>query len=387
MPAEILYCISQSEIKTPYTFHLTNIKVYSFEEALYHSYNYWIESFEDFISDEFIEWVRDVLGEKYLASKISNLKTIESSSDRLLAFLSLTDYYDRAQLAALRVELKEWEHRLEWERLKDMGDYLFKKGDAEKAFIYYKKALSYGDNIKVLNNAGICLMHTQNFAEAAAFLKRAYEIDKENFSVLINYAESLILSGNFEKAFVYLNKAGRISDNSIVNFLYGRLCFESNNPSEAINYYKMAAEAEYKPEYYYSLSKAYVKLRKYKEALDVLENIKEKDADFYINQANIHAVFTDYGAAVKSLEKAIVFGNKDNCELWVLLAKYHRHNYELTKASGAITKALNLDKNNKRALLEHAKIKKAQGKTRDYQLVLGDILSAFKKDYRRIHNI
>ncbi len=149
----------------------------------------------------------------------------------------------------------------------------------------------------------------------------------------------------------------------------------------------MAAEAEYKPEYYYSLSKAYVKLRKYKEALDVLENIKEKDADFYINQANIHAVFTDYGAAVKSLEKAIVFGNKDNCEHWVLLAKYHRHNYELTKASGAITKALNLDKNNKRALLEHAKIKKAQGKTRDYQLVLGDILSAFKKDYRRIHNI
>lgn len=383
MPAQILLCINQNEILEPYIFSLTNIKVYSFEEALYHSYHYWQESFEDFLSEKFLYWVKNILGQKQLAKDINALSKIEGASDRFMGFLSLTEYFDRAQLAVLQVELKAWEQQLEWERLKDMGDHLIKRNEPEKAYQYYKKALRYGENIKVLNNLGICLMYLENYGEAATYLKKAYEKDKSDFDILINYAEALILSGDFEGAFKYLKKAERDGEKDIVFYLYGRLCYKNKNYSEAVNYYQKALELGYNENYYYNIAKAYIQLRKYNEALEVIEAIKKKDAEYYINQGQIHGAFGDYGAAVKCVEKAIVHGYKDNCALWTILAKYHRLNYDLFKAEGAITKALNINANDKHALLEQARIKKGQGKTKDYQLILSDVLNYIKKDYRK----
>ncbi|MDL2248141.1 hypothetical protein LJB89_00390 [Tyzzerella sp. OttesenSCG-928-J15] len=384
--SRIMLCINQNDIETPYKFSMTGIEVYSFEEALYHTYNYWKESLEDYLSNEFVDWVKNTLDQKYLATRITELRSISSQSERLIKFLSLNEYYDGAALAAIKAEINVWEQQLEWERLKDMGDIFMNKGEPQKAHHYYKKALASGENIKLLNNMGVCLMEMELFDEAAGYLEKAYKLDKDNFNVLINYIESLIYKSDFEAAFKYLRKAERGGEKAVVSYLYGRLCQKSNNLNEALKHYEKAASLEYDPFYYYMLAECYVKLRKYNKALETLEFIKEKDRDFYIFQAEIYAAFEDYSAAVKCMEKAVVFGDRKSPNLWAILAKYHRLNYNMERAERAALTALNMDKDNRLARLEMARIKKSQGKTRDYQKSLNTVLESFKKEYRDIVN-
>ena len=59
--------------------------------------------------------------------------------------------------------------------------------------------------------------------------------------------------------------------------------------------------------------------------------------------------------------------------------------YDLNMAEKAILKALGIDSESKEVNLEYAKIKKAQGKLRDYQVILDKILNSFKKEYRQIY--
>jgi Tfp pilus assembly protein PilF len=81
------------------------------------------------------------------------------------------------------------------------------------------------------------------------------------------------------------------------------------------------------------------------------------------------------------MQKALIT-NKNSIDLWIRLAEYYRLNYDLQKATGAITKALELSKKNPRANLENARIKKALGKIKDYQVILNSVLVGFKEKYR-----
>ena len=380
----IMICVNQNDNNIPYKFAMTGMEVYTFEEALYHTFTYWKESMEDFSSPEFISWVKNTLDLKYIASQIAELKKLDSAGGRLLGFLSLTQYYNEETLAALKAEMSIWEARLEWERLKDMGDMFMEKGEAQKAHNYYKRALMSGEDIKLLNNMGVCLMRLEMFDIAVEFLSRAYEMDKNDFNILINYAEGLIYKGDFELAFTYLRKAERDGEKAVVSYLYGKLCQENNNLTEALSHYERAAALEYDPFYYYTLAGVYTKIRKFNKALEVLENIKNKDRAFYIHQAEIYASFEDYAAAVKCMEKAVVYGERNNSNLWAILAKYHRLNYDMDRAARAAFTALNIDANNKLARLEMARIKKAQGKLKDYQKSLSQVLDTFKHEYRNI---
>ncbi|MDR2898956.1 MAG: tetratricopeptide repeat protein [Clostridiales bacterium] len=378
----LLLSVNQNDNLIPYKFSITGLSVYTFEQALYHVYNYWKESLDDFLAPAFALWVKDALEQKYLSTCVSDLNTLENTGEKLLKFLSLTDYYDGAALAALKMEIDDWEKQLEWERLKEMGDYMMKRNEAPKAHQYYKKALAFGDNVRILNNMGICLMEMEIYDEAAGYLEKAYELDKNDFDIIINYSEALILSRDFERAFKMLRKAEKFGDRPVINYLYGKLCQESNNMAEAMNYYKKAALAEYDPIYYYALSNVYTKTRQFNKALDTLDYIKEKDKVFYINQAEVYSAFEDYASAVKCMEQAVIFSERDNPNLWAMLSKYHRLNLDLKKAEGAASKALSLDSENRLARLELARIKKAQGKTKDYQEGLSRIMESFKREYR-----
>jgi thioredoxin-like negative regulator of GroEL len=53
-------------------------------------------------------------------------------------------------------------------------------------------------------------------------------------------------------------------------------------------------------------------------------------------------------------------------------------------ADMAIARALAISPENERARLESARIKKALGKTRDYQGILNQILKGFKQSYREV---
>ena len=382
--SSILLCLNQNDNDIAYKFNMTGIKVYTFEEALYHCFNYWKESVDDFLSPEFISWVKESLDQKYIATKIAELKSIEGSSEQLLKFLSLTDYFDEKAITQLKSEMSLWETRLEWERLKDMGDLFMERDEPQKAHNYYKKALLSGEDIKLLNNMGVCLMQLEIFDCAVDFLSRAYAMDKNDFNILINYAEALIYKGDFELAFKYLRKAERDGEKAVVSYLYGRLCQENNNLTEALSHYERAAELESDSFYCYTLAGIYTKLRKFNKALDVLNNITDKDRTFFIHQAAVYAAFEDYAAAVKCMEKAVVHGERNNPHLWAILAKYHRLNYDMGRAERAALTALNIDSGNKQARLEMARIKKSQGKTKDYQKSLSQVLDTFKNEYRNI---
>ena len=390
----IMLCVNQEENDVPYIFPATGGEVYTFEEALYHIFSNWKEAAEGFICDEFILWVRDILKLESLSSQISELAELDSPYERLLKFLSLTGFYSHLELSQLKSEMEIWEGRLEWERHLSIGDMFMRKEEPQKALSHYKKALRVcgdsvsahpggGKSLKLLNNTGICLMRLGLFKEACLYLRAAYETGGANIPVLLNYAEALILDGEFERAFNYLKKAERPGERAEIDYLYGLLAQKSGNLTEAQNHYGRAIEAKECSFYSYALAKAYTKQRKFNKALETLEQIKVKDREFFVNQAAVYDAFGDNAAAIKCTEKALFFGRKENLsELWTLLSKYRRQNYELDKAERAAAMAWYADKENKHALFEMAKVKKARGNYKDYRKNLEEILKLLKKEYR-----
>ncbi|MCL2565344.1 MAG: tetratricopeptide repeat protein [Defluviitaleaceae bacterium] len=381
--SRILLSINQEDNIVPYKFSGTDIEVYTFEEALYYIYKNWKESLGSFLSKRFILWVNDDLDQKLLAAKIAELLKLDSKGERLLKFLSLTDFYSVEELNKLKYEVDVWENQLEWEREGSIGDKLMRNKEPEKAYYHYKKALEGAKKPKLLNNMGICLMQLGRYNEAVYHLTKAYEMDGNDFNIIINYAEALILSGDFEGAFKYLKKAEKDGERAVIDYLYGKLALECGNITEAVNHYERAIKLEPDSFYYYALVAAYTKQRKFSKALEVLERIDTKNKEFFVNQAAVYEALGDNAAAVKSMEKAIFSGDKDKSpELLAILSKYRRKNYELDKAELAASMALYADKDNKHALLEMGKVKKAKGNYKEYQKNLEEILEALKEEYR-----
>ncbi len=381
---ELLLCLSQGENVNSYQFKMTGINVYSFEEAVYHCYHYWKQSVDDFTSEEFEEWVREVLSLSFLASKIKGLNKLDSLSEKLTTFLTLVDYLDVEQISILKAELVEWEARLEWEKYKERGDYLMEKKEPARAFAFYRKALAFGENVRVLNNIAIALMQLERFKEAIDYLGRAVNIEPNNVQIVLNLAECCIYAHEFESAESCLHHAEELDENNPdVQYLYGELNIESDKTRNSIEYFERAFEMNNEPKYIYRIAEVYVKLRQFDRALECLTKVKTKDNSFLVQQSKIYAASNNVPAAVKCIERALIF-ERDNAELWTMLAKYSRMEYDITKAQSSITRALNIAPESETAQLENARIKKAQGKIKDYQTTLHDILEGFKKKYREL---
>ena len=384
---ELLLCISQDEIDTPYQFKITGLHVYSFEEAIYHCYHYWKQSIDDFMSEEFLEWIRDVLGLSFLASRINSLSKLANFSDRLVGFLSTIDYFDEVRLTALKTQLIEWEARLEWERLKERADYLIQKNDHQRAYTLYRQALEYGENAEILNNLAVTLMKLEHYGQAESYFERALamrvsENSHDNLQLLLNLAEAAIYNHNFVRAEQCLREAESIKPNAAdLLYLNGELSVETDNIRHSIEFFEKALGMEYAPHYIYRIAETYVRLRKYDQALEALTKIKEQDVEFLVHQASIYAAANNMPAAVKCIERALLTEH-ESVILWTLMARYHRMDYDLILADAAITRALALDPESDNAQLENARIKKAQGKTKDYQVALHSILGGFKQKYR-----
>ncbi|MCL2456199.1 MAG: hypothetical protein FWD19_01465, partial [Defluviitaleaceae bacterium] len=60
-----------------------------------------------------------------------------------------------------------------------------------------------------------------------------------------------------------------------------------------------------------------------------------------------------------------------------------RQDYSPALAEIAIQKALEISPENNSVRLENARIKKALGRTREYQAALNEILKSFKDEYRK----
>lgn len=387
--SNLILSMSQHTAANPYRFRMTNINVYSFEEAAFHCFQYWKESADEFTSDDFADWVAAELGLSYIASKIREISSLPQFSDRLTGFLSLTDMYGAEDFDSLRSDLSAWERRQEWERLKERGDYLMNHDEPEKACFYYRKSLQFESNPVILNNLGVALMKTGQYKEAVACFDAAVSFNTKasRKEFLLNQAEALIFSEDLKRAGETLDTVeSEYGTSADVLYFRGEIELHDGNTLSSLPYFEKSLEQDNNPHTIYRMAEVYLKMRLYDKAIATLNRIVKKDRTYHKKLAEAHIAANNAPAAIKCMEKAL-FAEPQNIDLWTRLAMYHRLDYDLARAFAAITRAKGLSPDNRKVNLEYAKIRKAQGRIRDYQTVLHDILTSFKEDYRESASI
>ena len=380
------FCVSQQYNDSVFfTFRSTGIRVYSLEEALYHVFHYWRESMDDFLSEGIIVWVSE-LGLSDISAKIKEIASAKhlNSSKQILDFLQLIEYFDAAQLNSLQATLEAWEHRCEWEKLKERADHLVKRGEPSKALLLYKRALQLEENVALLNNIGVVYMQLSAPEDAVNHLARACAIAPGNVSVLLHYIEATILNKEYVSAEQALSTVEQLApDRAEIPFLHGLMAYGQKNYAKALTYYEKAIKLDQTTPYYiYKMADVHKTVRQYKKALDILMTVPYKDSNYYVKEAEIHAAAGDISEALRCMRSATSADGRNDANLWAKLAEYYRHDYDWQMAEKAISYALNLAPDNDKVRLESARIKKGLGRTRDYQAELADILKDLKERYR-----
>jgi len=376
-------CVSQQINETPFYFNSTGIRVYSFEEAIYHVFHYWRESADDFLSEPMITWVSD-LGLSYLASKMKELACIDNFTAQVLGFLQLIDYFSADEISGLKATLQAWEMRREWEKLNERADYLVQRGEPGRAVPLYKRALKYEENAALLNNIGVVHMQLSASKKAASYLARACALEPDNTNILRHYIEAAILCGQYENAEAALGKLKHLAPTCAdFQFLHGLLAYEQKDYTKAIAFYEKAIELDPSvPFYVYKMADAHKAMRQFSKALEALQSIPNKDAAYYVKEAEIHAALGDVPDSLKCMRLATSAADgATNANLWAKLAEYYRRDYDWRRAEKAIAHAISLSPDNDLVRLENARIKKGLGRTRDHQNELADILKSFKDRY------
>ncbi|MCL2217468.1 MAG: tetratricopeptide repeat protein [Defluviitaleaceae bacterium] len=379
------FCASQQINDRPFAFKATGIRVYSFEEVLYHVYHYWRESVEELLSDRMIAWVLE-LGHSYLAARMKELARKEPFTQRVLDFLRLTEYFSKDELTALQASLEAWEMRREWEKLRERGDYFVNRGEPGKAISLYKRALQYEENATLLNNLSVAYMQTGAPKDALSCLIKALRLSPRNFKILLHCIEAAILSGSFDDAVRLLKKAHNSNpSHADISFLTGLMFWEKKDYSAALEYFGKAIEADPGLPYYtYKIVDVHLAMRQYEKALNALESLTNRDVSYYTKASEIYAASGDIPGAIKSMRKAIDASRDKTPDavLYAKLAGYYRQDYDPRRAEENIQKALSIDPEHDMVRLENARIKKGLGRTREYQSVLTDVLKSFKERYR-----
>jgi len=381
------FTASQQLNTLPFTFKTTGIRVYSFEEVLYHVYHYWRESVDDFLSDGMIAWVTEI-GHSYLAARMKEISKKEPFTQRILDFLKLIEYFSQKEINTLKSNLEAWEMRREWEKLKERADFLVHRGEPNKALPLYKRALQYEENANLLNNMGVVYMQLSEPKDALRQLTRALTLDPKNVSIMMHYIESAILNENYDSAAKILAKAKELKpDCADIPFLSGLMAYSQKNFTEALDFMDEAIKLDPSVPYYvYKTVDIHMAIRQYDKATQILEQVENKDVLYYTKEAELHERAGDIPAAIRAMTQAaqstVTADSTANANLWARLAGYHRQNYDMEQAEEAIKKAITIAPHNDLVQLENARIKKGLGRTREYQAALNDVLKGFKDKYR-----
>jgi len=387
-------CISQEISNKSYTFKATGIRVYSIEEALYHAYHYWRESADEFMTGNLATWVAG-LGHTGLAAKIKDVTALKSASKRLLAFLGIIEYFSSAELAAIKTDLERWEHRVEWEKLKDRADNLVARGEPVKAIPLYRQALSYEENANILNNLAVAHMQLSNYGPAVNLLAKAKAAKPDNITIMLHYAQAAILNGDYDDASMEIRRAQSVtqnkdavhsssistSNNADILYLQGLMAYQQEDYPVALDYFQKAYTQN--PEVTHYLNKiadTYLQMRQYDKALAAA-----KDIPGTAQHIKLAEIYADYGhshipEAIRRIKEAIEKGGSNEAALWIKLAQYYREDYDNERANEAIAHAL--PSKSVAAMLESARIKKSLGRMREYRAGLSEVLKGLKGQYR-----
>ena len=377
-------CFSQKPNDVPYVFAATGTKVYSIEEALFYVYHNWRLTADDFLGEAFTNWLKEI-GLSFLATKVSKLAQEKSFTAKILLFLKLTDFFDESEIEKISGVLFKWESRRDYEKLKERADFFVRRKEPLKAIPLYMQAISFDENAALFYNLSVAYMQLGMHKNAYLKLKKAQAHQPANPEILLALTEAAIGSGFYSDAKQLLSNS--YAENPKLLFLLGELAWKEKRHSDSISLLQEAIkQSNGNPHFIYTLIRKHTNMRKFDAAFEILNQLDAKDREYFLNEAYIHAASMDLPKAIKSIKQAIGFTDSKDASLYTKLAEYSRKDYNLSSAEMWIAKALELDPDNEISKLENAKIKKAQGKSRDYQMELGRILTSFKKRYRMMTN-
>lgn len=379
------FCVAQQHNAVSFVFKATNIRVYTFEEALYHVYHCWKESVDDLLSAPMIAWVAEI-GHSFLASKMKDITADKNFTTRIIRFLQLIDYFDVTEIDALHKALHAWEKRLEWEKLKERADYFAHRGEPAKALPLYKRALQYEENAGILNNIAVMYMQLSMSQDALHHITRAHMQEPDNICIMTHYIEACIVAKNYDRAKKALDRLALLAPKCAdVPFMHALWQYEEGEYMHALTLVDKAISMDpSQPYYVYKKADMHKKMRQYEKALNTLATIPPDEITVQVieKEAEIHASAGDIPAAIKCMKKATAIDEGNHTRAWVKLAEYYRKDYDWQRAMHAIEHAITLAPDNDLVRLESARIKKGLGRTREYQTEIVAVLNGFKARYR-----
>jgi tetratricopeptide (TPR) repeat protein len=146
------------------------------------------------------------------------------------------------------------------------GLLYYRLGKYDKAITYYQKAIQRDpDNIAYYNNLGYALTKQGKYDEAIENFTKAITFDPEVIQAKMKLAEISLLTGNFERSFIFANEVLQVQnidteDRLTMSFISVCSLFFQKKRSEAFNELKEFIE------YYVSLSKDYERGWNYTES-------------------------------------------------------------------------------------------------------------------------
>ncbi|NLP45736.1 MAG: tetratricopeptide repeat protein [Epulopiscium sp.] len=384
MYTKVLPSISPNKIKYPYHFEITQKNIYSLEELYYHCYYYWKESIDDFIMGKLEDWIREELDLPSIANQIASTKEKNSKciTKQYIDFLGIIDYFSDKELYLLGKEIFRWEHKHEWEKAKDKGDLYIRRGEYEKAIEYYEKALQYTEDSRVLNNIGIAYMERKQYEKAYQYLFAAYTKTPQNIKILFNLSFVAQQQKEYKKAEEFLKEALSIKECGEGWYYYGQLQEKLENEEEAYLAYQRSITFSDSIEGFLALARWYRQRNQVDQALQVIEQLPSKhNWGYYIEKAKILEQQKKSEDGIQLLQEAF-HTFTPHPQGFIMLSKLYRTTNQKDQASKIIQQALQLYPNNDAVKLEWARVQKKEGKIKNYQEILKDILFGWIQKYR-----
>ncbi len=367
-----------------YTFILTKITVYSFEEFLYHIFHY-PKSFYDFNSIVFKSFIRENL--LNIDEEIVNI--VEKSGnpfDKMInIILKYSHLYDSKDLINFQERISDYSKKNQVELQKEVGEDLLENGEYLKAKELYQKLLDTNTDSAILNNYGYACVKIGFIPEAEFYFEKACKISN-NKKIFYNYVKLLLQQKKTEKAMEVIEFLDDSKSFGYKTFLSGLIYLKNGDFTKALELFEQSLNIEYTEECMTQYVDLIIKVNKIDFAHQVVDKYLSKtDFKFYEYKAKIYKENGQIYDAIKTLKEVYKIANDEKTKIEILTfkSKLYRENYDFKNATKTIQKALSIKNSNtnSKLLLELALINKSNGNMTSYKDTVNKLITNYKQSY------
>lgn len=186
----VILCMGNTA-KTPYILNNLGISIYTVEELCYCIKENAFLMDEEIICRELIDWLRDECCLTELADSLYGFLRLKTSVRAfLITILEYTGYYPTEDIRKIEQFLRAAEGQDEYEKKKQIADYLVRNRKYRLSMEHYSKLLLLLPpectefRAKVLHNMGYVNCHLFFFERAAKCFEEAYKLSGERASLL-----------------------------------------------------------------------------------------------------------------------------------------------------------------------------------------------------------